>query len=75
MGGSGAAMCPEKVIHSKASTVSPDPMGEYQTPGYTVRTFKLGPGPPRVQAGPLEWDPDPPVWGPEHPQWGPKVLG
>jgi hypothetical protein len=35
-------------------------MGECRTPGYTVRTSKVGLGPPRVQAGPLEWDPDPP---------------
>ena len=50
-------------------------MGERRTPGYAVRTSKVGPGPPRVQAGPLEQDPDPPVWGPGRPQWGPKVLG
>jgi hypothetical protein len=51
-------------------------MGEYQTPEYTVWTSKVGPGPPRVQAGPLEWDPDPPpVWGLGRPQWGPKVPG
>jgi hypothetical protein len=35
-------------------------MGERRTPGYTVQTSKVGPGPPRVQVGPLEWDPDPP---------------
>jgi hypothetical protein len=77
MGGSGAATCPEKVMYSKASTVSPDPMGERRTLGYTVRTSKVGLGPPRVQAGPLEWDPDPPppVWAPGRPQWGPKVQG
>jgi hypothetical protein len=68
MGGSGAATCPEKVIYSKASTVSPDPMGEHRTPGYTVRTSKVGLGPPCVQARPLEWDPG-------RPQWGPKVPG
>jgi hypothetical protein len=38
-------------------------MGECRTPRYTVRTSKTGPGPPRVQAGPLEWDPDPPPYG------------
>jgi hypothetical protein len=29
-----------------------------------VQTSKIGPGPPCVQTGPLEWDPDPPygVW-------------
>jgi hypothetical protein len=53
----------------------PDPTGERRTPGYTVRTPKVGPGPPRGQARPLEWDPDPSVWGPGRPQWGPKVPG
>jgi hypothetical protein len=38
-------------------------MGGCRTPGYTVRTSKVGPGPLRVQAGPLEWDPDPPPRG------------
>ena len=61
--------------YSMASTVLRTPIGERQTFGYTVRTPKGGPGPPRVQAGPLEWDPDPSVWGPGHPQWGPKVPG
>jgi hypothetical protein len=39
-------------------------MRKFRTPGYTVRTSKFGPGPPRVRTGPLEWDPDPPygVW-------------
>jgi hypothetical protein len=32
MGGSGAATCPEKVIYSKASTVSPDPHGKVPDP-------------------------------------------
>jgi hypothetical protein len=50
------------------------PMGERRTSGYAVRTSKVGPGPPRVQVGPLERDP-PPVWGPGRPQWGPKVPG
>jgi hypothetical protein len=45
-------------------------MGECQTPGYTVRTFEVGPGPPRVQAGPLEWDPDPPRMGSKPPTMG-----
>jgi hypothetical protein len=35
-------------------------MGECRTTGYIVRTSKIGPGPPCVQAGPLEWDTDPP---------------
>jgi hypothetical protein len=35
-------------------------MGECRTPGYIVRTSKIGPGPPCVQAGPLEGDTDPP---------------
>jgi hypothetical protein len=34
-------------------------MVECRTPGYKVQTSKVGPGPPRVQVGPLEWDPDP----------------
>jgi hypothetical protein len=68
MGGSGAATCPEKVMYSKASTVSPDPHGRMSDPCwtlvYTVQAYKFGPGPPRVRTGPLEWDPDPPygVW-------------
>jgi hypothetical protein len=32
-------------------------MGERRTSGYAVRTSKVGPGPPRVQVGPLERDP------------------
>jgi hypothetical protein len=32
-----------------------------------------GPGPPRVQVGPLGWGPDPPVWGPSRPKWGPRA--
>jgi hypothetical protein len=34
-------------------------MGKCRTPGYTDRTSKFGPGPPRVRTGPLEWDLDP----------------
>jgi hypothetical protein len=45
-------------------------MGECRTPGYTVRTSKIGLGPPHVQAGPLEWDPDPPRMGS-----GPPTMG
>jgi hypothetical protein len=60
MGSSGAAMCPGKVIYSKTSIVSPDLHGKCRTPGYTVRTSKFGPGPPRVWTEPLEWDSDPP---------------
>jgi hypothetical protein len=41
-----AATCPEKVIYSKASTVVRTPTGERRTPGYTVRTPRVGPGPP-----------------------------
>jgi hypothetical protein len=62
MGGSGAATCLEKVIYSKASTVSPNPHGrvpEHCIYGLGLQIW-LGPGPPRVQTGPLEWDPDPP---------------
>jgi hypothetical protein len=39
---------------------SPDPQGWSWTPGYTVRTSEVGPGPPLVRAGPLEWDLNPP---------------
>jgi hypothetical protein len=67
MGGSRA---PEKVIYSKASTVSPAPMGKCRTPGYTVRTSKFGPGHPRVRTRLLEWDPDPPRMGS-----GPPTVG
>jgi hypothetical protein len=35
VGDSGAATWPEKMIYSKVSTVSPDPMGKCQTPVYT----------------------------------------
>jgi hypothetical protein len=45
-------------------------MGACRTPRYTVRTSKIGPGPPRVQAGPLEWDLDPPCMGSEPPTMG-----
>jgi hypothetical protein len=38
-------------------------MGKCWTPGYTVRTSKIGPGPPRVRTGPLEWYPDHPHMG------------
>jgi hypothetical protein len=54
---------------------SPDPQGWSWTPGYTVRTSEVGPGPPLVQAGPLEWDPDPLRMGSGLPIGGPKVLG
>jgi hypothetical protein len=50
-------------------------MGERRTSRYAVRTSKVDLGPPRVQAGPLEWDPDLPIGGPGHPQWGPEVPG
>jgi hypothetical protein len=45
-------------------------MGKCRTPGYTVRTSKFGPGPPRVRTGPMEWDPDPPRMGS-----GPPTVG
>jgi hypothetical protein len=51
-------------------------MGERRTPGYAVRTPRVGPGLPRVQARPLGWDPDlsrmgsgPPTMGSRGPQW------
>jgi hypothetical protein len=47
-------------------------MGECRTPGYTVQTSKVGLGPPRVQAAPLEWDSDPP---PPRMGSGPPTMG
>jgi hypothetical protein len=38
-------------------------MERYQTLVYTVRASGYGPGPPRVQTGPLGWDLDPFLWG------------
>jgi hypothetical protein len=64
----------EKVMYSKASTVSPDPHVRVSYPWIYGPDLQVGPGPPRVWTRPLEWDPDPPVWGPDHPQWGPKTL-
>jgi hypothetical protein len=76
-----AATCPERVIYSKPSTVSPELRGKLPdpwiyspdlqdwsriptctdwTPGYIVRTSKIGPGSPRARTGPLEWHPTPP---------------
>jgi hypothetical protein len=64
--GSGAATCPEKVIYSKASTVSSDPHGKVPDPWIYSLDLQVGPGPPRVRTGPLELDPNPPprygVW-------------
>jgi hypothetical protein len=74
VGGSGAATWPEKVIYSKASIVSPNPHGKVLDPWIYSPDLQLGPGPPRVWTGPLEWDPDPPVWGPDRPQKGPKTI-
>jgi hypothetical protein len=69
MGGSGAATYSEKVIYSKASTVSPDPIGKCRTTVYTVQASKFGPWPPRMRTGPLEWDPDPSM------ESGPPTVG
>jgi hypothetical protein len=52
MGGSEAVTCPENVIYSMASTVVRTIAGERRTPGYTVRTPKIGPEPPDIQSGP-----------------------
>jgi hypothetical protein len=62
VGGSGATTWPEKVIYSKASTVSPDPHGKVPDPWIYNPDLQDGPGPTRVRTGPLEWDPDPFVW-------------
>jgi hypothetical protein len=76
MRSSGAATWPEKKLYSKASTVSLDPHGKAPDPWIYSPDLQVGPGPPRVRTGPLEWDldPPPPVWGPDSPQWGPKAL-
>jgi hypothetical protein len=47
-------------MYSKASTMSPDPMGGCWTPGYTVQTSRLVQDPYVYGPNPLEWDPDPP---------------
>jgi hypothetical protein len=64
-GDSEAATWPEKVMYSKASTMSPDPHGRVPDPWIYGPDLQVGPRPPRVRTGPLEWDPDPPpyrVW-------------
>jgi hypothetical protein len=50
------------------------PMGKWRTPTYTDQTSGQGPGPPRVQTGPLGRVPDPSMWGPCHSQQGPGIL-
>jgi hypothetical protein len=50
------------------------PHGKVPDPWIYSLDLQVGPGPPRVWTGPLEWDPDPPVWGLDRPQWGPKTL-
>jgi hypothetical protein len=50
-------------------------MERYRTPVYTVQASGYGLGPPRVQTGPLGWDPDPSVWGPSRSQQGPGIPG
>jgi hypothetical protein len=47
--------------------VSPDPYGKVLDPWIYSPGLQVGPGPPRVRTGPLEWDPDPLVRGPDHP--------
>jgi hypothetical protein len=54
-----AATCSEKVIYSKASTVSPDPHGKVPDHWIYSLDLQVGPGPPRVRIGPLELDPNP----------------
>jgi hypothetical protein len=72
MGGSGAVTCPEKVIYSKASTVSPDPHGRASDHGIYNPDLQGWSRTPRVQAGPLEWDLDPP---PPRMGSGPPTMG
>jgi hypothetical protein len=48
VGGSGAATWPEKVMYSKASTVSPDPHGRLPDPRIYGLDLQVGPGTPRV---------------------------
>jgi hypothetical protein len=50
-------------MYSKASTMSPDPMGGCWTPGYTVQTSRLVQDPYVYGPNPLEWDPTPPPPG------------
>jgi hypothetical protein len=57
MRSSGAATWPEKKLYSKASTVSLDPHGKAPDPWIYSPDLQVGPGPPRVRTGPLEWDP------------------
>jgi hypothetical protein len=70
MGRSEATTCLEKVAYSKASTVSPDPHRRASDPRIYSPIPKVGPEPPRVRVGPLEWDPDPPRMGS-----GPPTVG
>jgi hypothetical protein len=53
MGGSEAATCPEKVIHSKVSTVNSDPPWESAGP------LDIQSGPPRLVQDPHVYGPDP----------------
>jgi hypothetical protein len=65
----------QRTAHSRASPSGPDPMRRCRTPVYIVWASGYGPGPLRVQTGPLGWDPDPSVWGPGRSQQGPEILG
>jgi hypothetical protein len=49
--------------------VSPDPHGKVSDPWIYSLDLQVGPGPPRVRIGPLEWDLDP------HMGFGPLTLG
>jgi hypothetical protein len=44
------------------------PHGKVRDPWIYSPDLQVGPRPPRVRTGPLEWDPDPPLWGPGRPQ-------
>jgi hypothetical protein len=75
MGGSEAAMCPEKVIYFKASTVSPDPHGRVSDPwiyspdpqGWS-RTSTCVSRTPGMESGPFRMGSGPPTIGSQGPR-------
>jgi hypothetical protein len=64
----------DKVMYSKASTLSPDPHGRVPYPWIYGPDLQVGPGPPRVWTRPLEWDSDPPRMGSGPPTVGSQDL-